>query len=255
MLVPGETGSTALLVQDTANFRVVDLADAPTVDLAQQVTALHGACAQIGAAGRVWTTADEMTVNHLIFDCLEWLWDHVAAPILDAIAQTPTTSHRIWWSPLGEFALLPIHACRAASAQSQPDRADHPRAMAVGGRTRDECISAHHPRIRAHAEPPPSPLRLLYVSTDAASKTLGYSDAEYAAACAALPAVGMTELRAQNATIDAVRKAIPEHRLLHVTAHGELRDTDSLQSGSTSKTLPVAMFWRNSILGRTASIS
>jgi hypothetical protein len=51
-----------------------------------------------------------MTVNHLIFDCLEWLWDHVAAPILDAIAQTPTTSHRIWWSPLGEFALLPIHA-------------------------------------------------------------------------------------------------------------------------------------------------
>ena len=75
------------------------------------------------------------------------------------------------------------------------------------------ATSAYLPTIRESARTPnrhTSPLRLLYVSTDAASKTLGYSDAEYAAACAALPAVGMTELRAQNATIDAVRKAIPE---------------------------------------------
>jgi CHAT domain-containing protein len=95
-------------------------------------------------------------------------------------------------------------------------------------------MSAYLPTIRATARTPNRhtvPLRLLYVSTDAASKTLGYSAAEYAAVCAALPAVGTTELRDQNATIDAVLKAIPEHRLLHVTAHGELRDTDSLRSG------------------------
>jgi CHAT domain-containing protein len=170
-------------------------------------------------------------VNHLIFDCLEWLWDHIAAPIVDAIAQAPTTSHRIWWSPLGEFALLPIHAAGR-----------HPRKASQIGPTTPgrwpsvaECAtSSYLPTILATARTPNGqtrPLRLLYVSTDGATGTLGYSDAEYAAVRAALPAVEITEQRDHNATIDAVRTAIPDHRLLHVTAHGELRDTDSLQSG------------------------
>lgn len=231
LLVPGDTGSTALLVQGTANFRVVNLPDARTPALTQQVSELRGACAQIGAAGHAWTTADEMTLNHRIFDCLQWLWDHVAAPILDAIAEEPTTSHRIWWSPLGEFALLPIHAAGR-----------HPRkASQIGPTTRgrwpsvaQRAMSSYLPTILAPTRTPTGPtgpLRLLYVSTDAATGTLGYTDAEYAAVRAALPAVQITEKRDHNATIDAVRNAIPDHRLLHVTAHGDLRDTDSLQSG------------------------
>jgi hypothetical protein len=231
LLVPGETGSTALLVQDTGSFGVVNLADAPTGELAQQVSALRRACAQIGAAGQAWTTADEMTVRHRIFDCLEWLWDHVAAPILDAIAEAPTTSHRIWWSPLGEFALLPVHA-----AGRHPRKASQigPTTAGRWPSVAERATSSYLPTVLAAGRTPnchARPLRLLYVSTDAATRTLGYSAAEYAAVSTALPTVGMTDLRDHDATIDAVRKAIPEHRLLHVTAHGELRDTDSLQSG------------------------
>ncbi|WP_196763980.1 CHAT domain-containing protein [Mycobacterium avium] len=232
LLVPGETGSTALLVHDTANFRVVSLPNAPTFALAQQISALHTACAQIGAtASHAWSTADEMTMNHRIFDCLQWLWDHVAEPVLDTIAEEPTTSHRIWWSPLGEFALLPIHAAgRHPRKASQIGPAPLGRWPSVAQR----AMSSYLPTILAPTRTPAGrtePLRLLYVSTDAATGTLNYADAEYAAVRAALPTVPITEKRDHNATIDAVRNAIPDHRLLHVTAHGDLRDTDSLQSG------------------------
>ncbi|OLF05737.1 hypothetical protein BLA60_35080 [Actinophytocola xinjiangensis] len=41
-----------------------------------------------------------------------WLWDTVAAPVLDALdADDPGTSrHRVWWCPTGPLTLLPLHA-------------------------------------------------------------------------------------------------------------------------------------------------
>jgi len=231
LLVPGETGSVALLVQDAGSFEVVDLVNARTAELAQQVAALRAACAHNGATDQEWTTADEMRMRHAIFDCLEWLWDHVAAPILDRIAATSTQSDRIWWSPLGEFALLPIHA-----AGRHPRKASQ---IGIGSPARwpsvaDRATSSYLPTIRSFDRAPnekDDPLRLLYVSTDGATHTLSHSADEHAAVRAALPNFDMTELRDEGATIDAVRAEIPKHRLLHITAHGEPLDSASLRSG------------------------
>jgi tetratricopeptide (TPR) repeat protein len=42
-----------------------------------------------------------------IVSTLEWLWDNVTAPILDAVHDLP---ERLWWCPTGLFSLLPLHA-------------------------------------------------------------------------------------------------------------------------------------------------
>lgn len=55
-------------------------------------------------------------------DMLEWLWETVAGPVLDALGflETPTTGDwpRIWWIPTGFLARFPIHTAGRHSSGS-----------------------------------------------------------------------------------------------------------------------------------------
>ncbi|MBC7273417.1 MAG: CHAT domain-containing protein, partial [Streptomyces sp.] len=82
-----------------------------------------------------------------VFDTLEWLWDTVAEPVLEAAALTrpiPAGTPRgavprLWWSASGPLAHLPLHA------------AGHHRATELGqGRSvLDRVASSYTPSIRA----------------------------------------------------------------------------------------------------------
>lgn len=71
-----------------------------------------------------------MRARQEVISILEWLWDGVAAPVLQATGMTaPTTDPaRLWWCPTGDFCYFPLHAAGryardAASAQSLLDYA------------------------------------------------------------------------------------------------------------------------------------
>ncbi|MFF3335322.1 CHAT domain-containing protein [Streptomyces sp. NPDC002888] len=45
-----------------------------------------------------------------VLDTLEWLWDEVAAPVLDSPLARTWRGRRMWWCATGPLALLPLHA-------------------------------------------------------------------------------------------------------------------------------------------------
>jgi hypothetical protein len=73
-------------------------------------------------------------------DTLAWLWDAVARPVLDALGHrrpppAGTAWPRVWWSPTGLLALLPLHAA---------GRHDRP-----GHSVLDRVVSSYTPTLRA----------------------------------------------------------------------------------------------------------
>jgi hypothetical protein len=117
---------------------------------------------------------------------LEWLWDAVASPVLDALGfHKPLTGSvwpRVWWIPTGLLSLLPLHAAgrhQQGSNDSVIDRvvsSYSPGLMALLQAQRDstnfhdapgECllvsmaISSGYPSLR-HAEMETKQVELLY---------------------------------------------------------------------------------------------
>src|SRR5262249_10599341 len=55
---------------------------------------------------------DQLCLEMAVTTTLEWLWDHIAAPILNALGYTaaPTGGWpRLWWCPTGALTVLPVH--------------------------------------------------------------------------------------------------------------------------------------------------
>ena len=59
--------------------------------------------------------AHRTDATKLASTCLEWLWDVVASPVLDALApgskaEAGEPLPRLWWMPTGMLSFLPVHA-------------------------------------------------------------------------------------------------------------------------------------------------
>lgn len=74
---------------------------------------------------------------------LEWLWDAVAGPVLDALgyrSRPPDDSWpRVWWVPCGLLGLLPIHAAGYQATATDPQ----PKTVI------DRVVSSYTPSLRA----------------------------------------------------------------------------------------------------------
>ena len=72
------------------------------------------------------------TVSEELPQVLDWLWETVAGPVLDALDLRPPAPvgslPRMWWVPGGQLSLLPIHAA---------------------GQAMDQVISSYVPTVRA----------------------------------------------------------------------------------------------------------
>jgi hypothetical protein len=213
----------ALLLDGKGDAKTVALPLANEDDLGTQVKLLREALLLLEIEDASVAAAADTNVRHKVFDCLDWLWKAVAKPVLDNLPHDDAHLRRVWWSALGGFALLPIHAAgRYPKKRTQLAR----RHLGQYECLADNVLSAYLPTITEFSGDPDSsgaslaPGRLLYVSTDAGTQTLEHAEAEFDAVRGILRDVAITNLSDGDATIEAVRSALREHTFLHVTAHG-----------------------------------
>ncbi|GAA1006966.1 CHAT domain-containing protein [Acrocarpospora pleiomorpha] len=167
--------------------------------------------------------ADRKAGGERMLDCLEWLWDVVAAPILDALGFTACPGvgevwPRVWWASGGLLGRLPVHAAgyhRATNGQAVIDR----------------VISSYTPTIRAlgYARQAPSakkrarPLVVVMPTTPGVPGALIHVEDEAAMIAARFPetvlltASGSAGLRP---TRENVLRHLPDCRVFHFAGHG-----------------------------------
>lgn len=224
LLVPGDEESLALVLQGAGEPRLIHLPEAPKRLLREWGDKLRTEMTDGAGTSR--------SASHPIFDCLEWLWGSVAAPILDRIASVGERPH-VWWSPVGEFALLPVHAA-GVHPRTKPQvghRREHPERWPS---VQDRAVSSYLPTVRL-VDPQPGAKggaldAVLHVSVDVDGR-LRSLEAERRAVDEALPGARLTRLFDNDATVAAFRAALPECTLLHVSAHGRLNPDDSFEAG------------------------
>ena len=120
------------LIVTTGGVRVVELPDVSQDEV-------HGLCFRYLA---VLLHDDRFRTELAIIGTLRWLWDHITEPILTALAPAPDRP-RVWWSPTGMLALLPLHA---AGHHHEPGRS-----------VLDRVRSSYTPTLRILAEGAVSP--------------------------------------------------------------------------------------------------
>jgi CHAT domain-containing protein len=175
--------------------------------------------------GSILTAADrpdEPGSHETILSGLEWLWDHLAEPVLDvaAPARADGVTPRLWWCPTGPLSFLPLHAAgrhrygydqtvmaRVASSYTPTIRALR-RARALNTTARAEAnllaVAVTHTPHSPDSLPSAKPEAEMIGQTHPATTVL--ADAQ--------------------ATVGAVRAGLPHYRRAHFACHGRL-DTES----------------------------
>ncbi|MFG1678977.1 CHAT domain-containing protein [Nonomuraea sp. NPDC049269] len=173
-----------------------------------RVVPLDVTAAQVGARSSEFARAmDTAMDNEAVVTCLDWLWEHVTGPVLDALGEPPS---RMWWCPTGPLTLLPLHAA---------------------GRAPDLVISSYTPTLRAllHAREQSGPAagrQVLLVgvpAVDGAAVLTGV-EKELAAVRRHLPQ--RLELTGADATRDRVLTALDESAWVHFACHAVQDPTD-----------------------------
>lgn len=161
---------------------------------------------------------------------LGWLWDTVAAPVLDRLG-LDAVSHdgdpwpRMWWCPTGWLSFLPLHA----AGRGAPDS---------GTWVLDRAVSSYTPTVRAlvrardgldpRVPTRPSPLVVALPETPGAVRLPGVS--READLLAELFPTGRL-LAGTDATVEAVVQALEAHSWVHFGCHGVSELLSPSQSG------------------------
>ncbi|MFJ8794957.1 CHAT domain-containing protein [Streptomyces sp. NPDC102462] len=174
--------------------------------------------AEFGAALRAATRpgAGETEAQSTVTRVLGWLWDAIAEPVLRRLGHTAAPSGawpRIWWSPVGQLALLPLHAA----------------GRAPGATVLDRVVSAYTPTLRAlgHARARYARARedlvVVAIGDAPGAKALRGAEREASAIAALTPA---TSLTGPQATAGAVRAALASHASAHFACHATSEPDD-----------------------------
>ncbi|MEV6056770.1 CHAT domain-containing protein [Streptomyces sp. NPDC052107] len=207
--------SDALIVEPSG-VTVVELPDVTPDSVAEQAAAFGAA---LDAATR--PGPGETEAQTTVTEVLGWLWDVVAEPVLQRLGYTTAPSGawpRIWWSPVGQLALLPLHA-----AGRFPD----------GATVLDRAVSAYTPTLRAmrHARAryalAGEDLVVVAIGDAPGATALRSTEREASRIAALTPA---TRLVGAQATVDAVRAALASHASAHFACHAA-SDPDDPSAG------------------------
>ncbi|GAA2441763.1 CHAT domain-containing protein [Streptomyces lavendulocolor] len=224
--------SDALVLRD-GEVLLVPLPDATPEAVGEQADRLDRALADAADPAR------DRAAQRTIGEVLAWTWDHVTGPVLDRLGlRGPAPDgrwDRLWWSPGGALASLPLHAAGhhgEASGPAPRDDAAAPAGTGPAPRTvLDRVVSSYTPtvgalryaRARAAAPRPPGrPLAVALPDTPGA-RPLGGAHREVGVLCGLLP----TEvLHGEQATFDRVMDALPRHPWVHFACHGVSEPAD-----------------------------
>ncbi|KAF5531291.1 tpr domain-containing protein [Fusarium napiforme] len=175
--------------------------------------------------------------NFTSLSVLEWLWDTIVSPVLEALGYTGPPSRddswpRIWWIPTGSLSKFPLHAAgRHLEEQSFNS-------------TIDRVISSYSPSIRALVETvnrgvntgrnqPQQPQQALIVSMehtpDTAARLLN-AVAEAQAVEEACGKVSIRTIRPDRCTKDSVLAHLPSSDIFHFAGHGYTDNADPSKS-------------------------
>ncbi|MEE1830905.1 CHAT domain-containing protein [Streptomyces sp. SP17KL33] len=163
---------------------------------------------------------------------MEWLWDAVTGPVLEALGITGApeagrSAPRLWWCPTGLLTLLPLHGAGYHS-------------VADGRAVVDRVVSSYTPTLRALSEAA-EPLgedadrsrRLLFVGVpDVPGELRLFEDItrEHDFLRTRFPG-GIRAVDGRDATVDAVQAALSRHRWVHLSCHGQQRLDDPSAAG------------------------
>jgi len=171
--------------------------------------------------------------RHTLHDTLEWLWDHIASPVLARLPKRPADGPlpRVWWCPTASLVALPLHA-----AGRYPRHGNDPREP-VG--VPYEVVSSYTTTLaslilaRTKQRPSAPESRLLAVGlTDVGRGHRPLSGvATELEALTQLVGHRLTVLGEQAATVDAVRSHLPGHTWAHFACHGRFDMLAPLSAG------------------------
>ncbi|KAF4473440.1 hypothetical protein FAGAP_13120 [Fusarium agapanthi] len=175
--------------------------------------------------------------NFTSLPVLEWLWDSIVSPVLDALGYVGPPSPddpwpRIWWIPTGSLSKFPLHAAgRHLEEQSFNS-------------TIDRVISSYSPSIRAlvetinrgentlHNQPRPAQQALI-VSMEHTPDTTAQLPNAVAEAKAVEEACGKMSIRTirpDQCTKDSVLAHLPSSDIFHFAGHGYTDNADPSKS-------------------------
>ncbi|MFB7631615.1 CHAT domain-containing protein [Streptomyces sp. NPDC056149] len=208
--------SDALLLTPDAGIEVLPLPGlTPDAVLTRATDFIQGIDEAYGEQGVSRAVAAMRTLTEV----LAWLWDTVAAPVLDRLGLRAAPGDgepwpRVWWCPTGWLSFLPLHA----AGRGAPDS---------GTWVVDRAVSSYTPTVRAllrargrldrGARQRPAPLVVALAETPDAPPLPGASDE--AALLAELFPDGRL-LAGDAATVSAVAEALPAHPWVHFSCHG-----------------------------------
>ncbi|MFD7953435.1 CHAT domain-containing protein [Streptomyces ardesiacus] len=255
-----EFRSDALVLRD-GEVLLVPLPYATPQAVGEQADRLERALADAADPAR------DRAAQQDVSEVLAWTWDHVTGPVLDRLGMHGPTPeggwHRIWWSPGGALASLPLHAAghhddargaapdggqvaattaataagtgTATTAATAAGTGTAPAAGTAAGpgpRTvLDRVVSSYTPtvaalryaRARAAAPRPGGPVLAVSLPDTPGARPLRGARREAEVLRGLLP----TEVLAdEHATFEKVMNALPRHACVHFACHGVSEPAD-----------------------------
>jgi tetratricopeptide (TPR) repeat protein len=210
------------------SVRIVTLPGVSRADVINRANTLETAVESSLAA----SFPECLDAQEQISNILAWLWDEVAEPVLEELGfygmpRAGKQWPRLWWYPVGEMTLLPLHA---AGYHNRPrmkgSKATHRRSGARA--VMDRVISSYTPTIRAlrYARDNRSdasvgqPGDALIVAMPETPQALALAGAEDEARFLQSLLSESRVLRGAGATRAGVLARLPHHRIAHLACHG-----------------------------------
>ncbi|TGZ03045.1 CHAT domain-containing protein, partial [Streptomyces rhizosphaericola] len=227
----------ALVVTAGAGIDVVPL---PRLTLDDTVARAAEFVEGVGTAYGENGVDDAVAMMRTLSGTLAWLWDTVAAPVLEhlgldavpgdggpvgSVAGAGDGLPRLWWCPTGRLSFLPLHAAGRGAADS-------------GTWVVDRAVSSYTPTLRAlvrardglAAGPSarPGPLVVALAETPGAAPLAGVAR-EVEVIAELFPERRL--LSGPDATVAAVGRALEDHPWVHFSCHGVSEPLNPSRSG------------------------
>ncbi|MFD5914132.1 CHAT domain-containing protein [Streptomyces massasporeus] len=201
------------IVVTPAGARVVPLPEWTSPPVAQRAFRLMAALADTSSL------SVRLRAGRLLDETLDWLWNTLAVPVLDAldlpVASAPAVPlPRLWWCPVGVSAFLPLHAAGASvpegPAASLPDR--------VVSSYTSTLRALTHSRSAKRSDGDADPMLVAAVPATPGMRALEHAERELDVVRRHVPSA--TVLLGPEVTRERITTLLPRHSCWHFAGHG-----------------------------------